>query len=153
MTPEQSTRTWRTAAPEDHLVITTVMDEWWGREIVYKLPHLFLDHFWSTSTIVEDDEGLAAFLIGFFSPSQPEQAYIHFVGVRPDLRGNDLARELYTAFFDSAREAGCTEVRAVTAPVNTGSIAYHTAMGFAVSGPIPDYDGPGQSIVTFARAL
>ncbi len=60
---------------------------------------------------------------------------------------------LYTEFFALARAEGWTTVSAVTAPVNTGSIAFHRAMGFAVTGPLADYDGPGQDLVHFERAL
>lgn len=143
----------RAARPEDHLAVTSVMDAWWGRPIVDKLPHLFLDHFHDTSVIVEDDAGLAAFRISFLSPSQPDVAYIHFVGVRPDLRGRDLARDLYEQLFDLARSAGRREVHAVTDPSNAASIAFHTAMGFEVSGPIADYDGPGRPSMRFVARL
>jgi L-amino acid N-acyltransferase YncA len=44
-------------------------------------------------------------------------------------------------------------VSAITAPQNTGSIAFHTAMGFTVSPPIPDYDGQGSAKVLFRRGL
>lgn len=52
-----------------------------------------------------------------------------------------------------AREQGATEVSAVTSPVNTGSIAFHRAMGFEVSDPIDGYDQPGAALVHFHRAL
>ena len=61
----------RVARAEDYNRIVAVVDEWWGRPVGSCLPRLFLDHFWSTSRIVEDDLGLAAFLIAFVSPSQP----------------------------------------------------------------------------------
>ena len=56
---------------------------------------------------------------------------------------------------------GCTVVRAVTAPVNTGSIAFHRRMGFQIEpGPgrggapgTAGYDGPGQDRVRFVRHL
>jgi hypothetical protein len=41
----------------------------------------------------------------------------------------------------------------VTAPVNSGSIAFHRSMGFAVAGPVIDYNGPGRDLVVFERAL
>ena len=44
-------------------------------------------------------------------------------------------------------------VRAVTSPVNTGSIAFHTALGFTVTGPVTDYDGPGRDLMVFEREL
>ena len=76
----------RTARPDDHGWISRVVDGWWGRPIAGSLPRLFLDHFWSTSTVVEDGGRPVAFLVGFLSPSQPGQAYIHFVGVDPEHR-------------------------------------------------------------------
>jgi ribosomal protein S18 acetylase RimI-like enzyme len=95
----------------------------------------------------------AGFLIGFHSPSRPGSAYIHFVGVAPDERRTGLARRLYAAFFDAAIQVGCTTVSAITGPVNTGSIAFHKAMGFTVRGPVPDYDGPGADRMVFERSL
>jgi hypothetical protein len=53
-------------------------------------------------------------------------------------------------------------VRAVTSPVNTGSVAFHRRMGFRLEpgdvhvGDIPvatGYDGPGQDRVRFVRDL
>ncbi|WP_237534441.1 GNAT family N-acetyltransferase [Streptomyces sp. SID3343] len=120
------------------------------------VPRLFLDHFHPTSLIAEDAEdadGLGGFLIGFMSPAYPDEAYIHFVGVRPDLRRGGLARELYERFFELARAHGRVRVRAITGPANTASIRYHTAMGFTVRGPVPDRDGPGQDRMEFERSL
>jgi ribosomal protein S18 acetylase RimI-like enzyme len=133
--------------------IVAVVDDWWGRSISDLLPRLFLDHFHATSRVAEDDHGLAGFLIAFLSPSEPHEAYIHFVGVRPDQRRTGLARQLYTDFADHARAHGCHTIRAVTGPVNTGSIRFHRALGFVASEPIADYDGPGQDRVTFRLDL
>jgi L-amino acid N-acyltransferase YncA len=113
----------------------------------------FLDHFWSYSRIVEDEHGLAAFLLAFISPSEARQAYVHFVGVRPDHRRSGLARELYEDFAGYASELGCAELRAVTAPSNTASIRFHRNVGFTVSKPVADYNGPGRPMVTFRRQL
>jgi ribosomal protein S18 acetylase RimI-like enzyme len=143
----------RVARAEDYDRIIAVVDEWWGRPVGSSLPRLFLDHFWSTSRIVEDEHGLAAFLIAFFSPSQPRLAYVHFVGVRPDHRRSGLARRLYEGFARYAQEQGCTELRAITAPGNTASIHFHRDLGFSVSRPVADYNGPGRPMVTFHRLL
>ena len=48
---------------------------------------------------------------------------------------------------------GRRTVSAVTAPVNTGSITFHQSMGFTVTGPVADYNGPGRDLVTFERPL
>ncbi|WP_063807339.1 hypothetical protein [Streptomyces caeruleatus] len=59
-------------------------------------------------------------------------------------------------------EAGRQEVRAITSPADTGSIAFHRAMGFdleegdrEVDGlPVhSDYDGPGQDRVCFHKKI
>jgi ribosomal protein S18 acetylase RimI-like enzyme len=143
----------RTATAADYDQIIAVVDGWWGRPIGHALARVFLDHFYATSTIAESDAELAGFLIGFLSPSQPDAAYIHFVGVRPGLRGNGLARILYERFFALAAANERRVVTAITAPQNSASIAFHTAMGFTVTPPIPDYDGEGSAKVLFQRRL
>jgi predicted GNAT superfamily acetyltransferase len=143
----------RTAVAEDYDTIAAVVDEWWGRPILTALPRLFLDHFHRTSFVVEDEAGLGAFLVGFLSPSQPEHAYIHFVGVRPDLRSAGLARRMYEDFFDVARADGRITVAAITSPVNERSVAFHRHMGFAVRGPVDGYHGAGTALIVFSRAL
>ena len=145
--------TLRTATAADYDPIIAVVDDWWGRPIRHALPRVFLDHFHATSTIAEADGALAGFLVGFLSPSEPDEAYIHFVGVSPDRRGDGLARVLYERFFALAAADGRHVVRAITAAVNTRSIAFHTAMGFTVTPPIPDYDGDGAPKVLFERPL
>jgi ribosomal protein S18 acetylase RimI-like enzyme len=143
----------RAATAADYDQIIAVVDDWWGRPIGHALARVFLDHFYATSTIAQSDGELAGFLIGFPSPSQPDAAYIHFVGVHPSLRGHGLARTLYERFFALARAHDRRVVSAITAPQNTGSIAFHTAMGFTVTPPIPDYDGAGSAKVLFQRRL
>jgi ribosomal protein S18 acetylase RimI-like enzyme len=143
----------RTATAADYDPIIAVVDDWWGRPIQPALPRVFLDHFHATSTIAETDGALAGFLIGFLSPSQPDAAYIHFVGVDPALRGNGLARVLYERFFALASADARQVVRAITAPHNAASIAFHTAMGFTVTPPIPNYDGEASPKVLFERPL
>ena len=143
----------RAARPGDYEAIAAAVDDWWGRPILGALPRLFLDHFHRTSLVIDGPGGPLAFLVGILSPSDPGQAYIHFAGVAPQARRHGLAGLLYTEFFALARADGRTAVSAVTAPVNTGSIAFHRAMGFSVTGPVPGYDGPGHDLVRFDRAL
>ena len=151
----------RPLRPSDFAPVIAVIDEWWGgRAMAPMLPRLFFDHFTGTSFAADRDGALAGFLVGFVSQSQPGAAYIHFVGVDPGERGHGVGRRLYGTFFDAVRDRGCTRVRAVTSPVNTGSVAFHRQMGFRL-GPgdvqvhgIPvsaGYDGPGQDRVRFVR--
>ncbi len=145
--------TLRTATPADYDRIAAVVDDWWGRPVSHIVPRLFLDHFHATSTIAESGDDLAGFLIGFLSPSLPDAAYIHFIGVHPGHRRGGLARVLYERFFAMAAADGRTVVRAVTSPANARSIAFHTALGFSASDPAPGYDGPGDVKVRFERPL
>lgn len=113
------------------------------------LPRLFLDHFHRTSLVAEEGDTLAGFLVGFHSPSEPGTAYVHFAGVAPEYRRSGLARGLYLRFFDGARADGRTLVRAVTSPANEGSMAFHRRVGFTVTGPHADHDGPGVDRMAF----
>jgi ribosomal protein S18 acetylase RimI-like enzyme len=143
----------RPARSADYDAIAAVVDGWWGRSVLGALPRLFLDHFHDSSLVVDGVEGPQAFLVGILSPSEPERAYIQFVGVSPAARGRGLARQLYEEFFALARSDGRRLVSAVTAPVNSGSVAFHRAMGFTVTGPVDGYDGPGHDKIYFEREL
>jgi GNAT superfamily N-acetyltransferase len=143
----------RNVTPADYGAIATVVDDWWGgREIAPLLHRLFFEHFSTTSFVVEDDRGVVAFLCGFLSQSHPAEAYVHLVGVRPDVRHGGLGRRLYEHFADVARREGRTLVRAVTAPANAGSIAFHRRLGFDVRVVSFD-DGTVTTRVEFCRRI
>ncbi len=70
----------------DHGPVVAVVDGWWGgRRVADKLPRLFFRYFAGTSFAVEEDGEIVAFLVGFVG-SPADEAYVHFVGVRPDRR-------------------------------------------------------------------
>jgi ribosomal protein S18 acetylase RimI-like enzyme len=143
----------RAATPGDYDTIARVIDDWWGRPVLGALPRLFLDLFCRTSLIIDGDNGPDAFLVGILSPADAVRAYIHFVGVSPAVRGRGYARLLYEEFFRIARTDGRTVVSAITAVANAGSVAFHRALGFSVTGPVEDYDGPGRPMLVFERVL
>ena len=143
----------RQAGPGDCDAIAALVDDWWGRPIHGSFSRLFFDLFYRTTLVADGPDGPAAFLVGILSPSDPDSAYIHFAGVAPQARKTGLARTLYERFFGLARADGRSVVRAVTSPVNSGSIAFHAALGFSVTGPVTDYDGPGRDMMVFAREL
>lgn len=72
-----------------------------------------------------------------------------FTGVAAEMRWAALARSLCERFLSEARRAGRTVVKAVTSPHHMRSFAFHTALGFACSEPVADYDGPAQDRVGF----
>jgi ribosomal protein S18 acetylase RimI-like enzyme len=144
----------RHANPSDYGRVIGRVNVWWGgREMAPMLPKLFFLHFEGTSFVAEEGDELAAFLIGFLSQTDPEEAYIHFVGVDPERRGSGLGRELYERFFATAREHGRERVRCVTSPANTDSVAFHEAMGFELERTAEDYDGPGEDRVLLVKHL
>ena len=142
----------RPAEPSDYARVIDVVDEWWGgRSMAAMLPKLFFVHFRDTSFVAEDGDRVVGFLCGFRSQTYDDEAYIHFVGVDPARRGSGLGRELYERFF--AAVAPRTVVRAVTAPVNQRSVAFHRALGFEVERVERDYDGRGEERVLLVKTL
>ncbi|MCF6409821.1 GNAT family N-acetyltransferase [Pseudalkalibacillus salsuginis] len=147
----------------DYEIVSPLLDEWWGgRQMSGMVPKLFFNHFNNTSFIAEQDGKIVGFLIGFLSQSSPEEAYIHFVGVDPDYRKYAIGRTLYHRFFEVVKEHGRNTIRAITSPVNKGSIAYHTKMGFEIEkgdtevdgvSVFADYDGAGNDRVLFVKRL
>lgn len=146
---------------KDYDPIIQVIDDWWGgRPMAGMLHRLFFEHFQPTSFVIEQHAEIVGFLVGFRSQTTPALAYTHFVGVQPASRGQGIGRRLYEHFFEVVRKMGCTEVRAIASPVNKGSIAFHTRMGFAI---LPgdaemdgvafttNYDGRGSDRVLFRR--
>jgi GNAT superfamily N-acetyltransferase len=132
----------RRPIPRDWDRVMAVMPEWWGgRDLRAMLPKIFFEHFRHTSLIAEHEDRLLGFLVGFFCPDHDGEAYIHFVGVDPAWRRSGLAGDLYRRFVALARADGRTVVRAVTAPVNAGSIAFHTALGFSILPGDSEVDG------------
>ena len=98
-------------------------------------------------------EELVGFLCGFLSQTVADEAYIHFMGVAPDRRGEGLGRSLYERFFDEVRAHGRTSVRCVTSPSNEDSVAFHEALGFVVEQVVEDYDGPGEDRIVLLKRL
>ena len=153
----------RQIRPSDYQPVISVIDGWWdGRQMADMLPRLFFEHFTETSFAAERDGELVGFLVGFLSQSHPGEAYIHFVGVHPAERGRGLGRQLYQRFFAAAQARGATLVRAVTAPVNHGSIRFHQQLGFGIEpgdrqvdgiAVATGYDGDGQDRVRFTKHL
>lgn len=164
---------WSVRHPDesDHARVLAVLDHWWAgfggdagaRERALLLPRLYFQHFTDTSYVVEGaDRRLVAFLIGFLSPARPGTAYVHFVGVDPGAQRAGVGRWLYDRFSAAATHRGAREVRCITSPGNSVSIAFHTGLGFrmepgssTVRGvPVhADHDGPGLDHVVLTRSV
>lgn len=153
----------RTVIESDYDRIISVLDEWWGgRHMSDMLPRLFFKHFNDTSILMEETGEVVAFLIGFVSQSNSDQAYVHFVGIDPRYRKKGLGKELYKTFTDIVILKGCKTIHLVTSPVNKNSIGFHTHIGFNIV-PGNDtidgisihrgYDGIGEDRVVFVKNL
>ena len=145
----------RHAKPSDYGRVIGRINVWWGgRDMAPILPKLFFIHFEGTSFVAEGEDGeLLGFVCGFLSQTADDEAYIHFVGVTPEDRGEGLGRTLYERFFEEAHANGRTVVRCVTSPLNQGSLAFHQALGFEVERIAEDYDGPGEDRALLVKRL
>jgi GNAT superfamily N-acetyltransferase len=153
----------RTLMPTDYPRVIGVIDEWWGgRPMSARLSRVFFEHFSSTSYAIDRGDELIAFFIGLMSQTVADEAYVHFIGVRPDHRGRGLASRLYTRFFEVVSGQGRSVVRSSTSPCNDLSIAFHLALGFALEsgdGVVNgwparvEYPLPGESRVFFVKRL
>jgi N-acetylglutamate synthase-like GNAT family acetyltransferase len=153
----------RAVRSSDYTNIISVLNDWWqGRQMTDMLPKLFFDHFQDTSFIVEENDQLIGFLVGFLSQTKSKEAYIHFVGVHPNYRKHGIGRTLYETFFKKVKIHGIEKVRCVTSPVNKSSIAYHMKLGFDMEKGDTNteglevhlnYDGIGQDRVLFVKSL
>ena len=125
--------TWRTAEPEDAPAVAAAIDDWWSHaHMVHGVcPQLF-QHMGDTCLIVEDGGEMVAFLVGFMSQRLPACGYVHYTGVRPDLRGRGIGREMYRRFAEMTRARGRTEIFAEVGTWNVDSIAFHKSFGFVL---------------------
>jgi len=145
----------RHAQPSDYGRVIQHVGAWWeGRELQPQLPKLFFLHFEGTTFVAEDEEGrLIGFLCGFLSQTDPDEAYVHLIGVAPERRGSGLGRALYERFFEAARAHGRHLVRCVLPPGREDALAFHRALGFEVERVAEDYDGPGEDRLVLAKRL
>lgn len=141
--------------------ILTDYSQFWDHDRVAQLHHpTIINEFGNTAFVIKDGEKVAAYLFGFFSQTEPT-GYINLISVREGYRKKGLARQLYIHFEKVAREHGCRKLKAITSPVNKGSIAFHRSIGMMPSGHdledgvpvIRDYSGPGRHRVVFIKEI
>jgi ribosomal protein S18 acetylase RimI-like enzyme len=100
------------------------------RDMAFLHQALYVHEFGETSVLAERDGRILGYLLGFVS--QDGTGYIHAVAVRGEARGEGLARAMYERFEGLVRARGAHGLKAITAPENTGSRAFHEALGFSV---------------------
>ncbi|CAG7648594.1 putative protein YqjY [Paenibacillus solanacearum] len=149
--------------PEDCGAIIAVAAHWWGSSYTSDMfSSWYIRHFRDTCLVAEEEGRMVGFLMGFWSQTLPDEAYIRIVMVDPAARGQGIGRALYEKLFEQAIASGRTTVRCVTAPWKKDSIAFHTKLGFRIEPQqqelegVPvclNYDGRGGQRVMFARRL
>jgi GNAT superfamily N-acetyltransferase len=148
---------------QDFLDILADLEDFWGSasERARRVHHpMFVHEFGDTAWVVREDGRVIAYLFAFWSQTEPT-GYIHLVAVRRDHQGRGIGRWLYEQFEARARARGCSKLKALTAPVNTESIAFHRRLGFTLLGEpneedvpvVSDYLGPGEPRVVFEKHL
>lgn len=109
---------------------------------------LYVHEFGETSLIAERKGRIDGYLLGFVG--QHGLGYIHAVAVRRSARGTGLARRMYERFDDLARARGACGLKAITAPENHGSRAFHEALGFSTQ-VVEGYSPSGETRLVFTR--
>jgi ribosomal protein S18 acetylase RimI-like enzyme len=130
----------------------------WGDRDLRDLHQLPLVHEFGETCLVaraadggsSDDDLVLGYILGMVTPSAV--GYIHLVATRDDVRGLGVGRRLHAAFAEAAKRHGALRLKAITNPLNAGSIAFHTAIGFEAS-TVEDYYGSGSPMVVFRREL
>jgi ribosomal protein S18 acetylase RimI-like enzyme len=118
------------------------MPDWWsGRDLRSMLPKVFFVHFCNTSFVVEAENQLIGFLVGFMSQTYENIGYIHFVGVHPEFRKEGIGRKLYVQFFKQCELNKRKIIKSCTSPVNKPSISFHQRMGFIIEAGDGEIDG------------
>lgn len=128
--------------------------------------HMFTKFFRNTSFIVKDsaEKGVLGFLLGFISPVDPNNAYIHILCVKPGFGKENIATHLLQSFFEVLRDKGCRKVYLLTKPRNKVAVSFYKTLGFkeyendktiAIDGLniIRNYNGPGEHRVVFFKII
>jgi GNAT superfamily N-acetyltransferase len=154
------------ATHDDFLQVLHDLPDFWAtsgpalRTRPYHYPFL-VHEFGDTAFVIRDGLTVIAYLFGFIATAEPI-GYVHLIGVRASHQGEGIGRALYEHFEEVARGRGCRELRAVTAPFNEDSQAFHAALGFEATGPsrnaaglpvYPDYHGVGKDVIIFSKPI
>jgi len=136
--------------PDLRAILGELGDFWGERDTAFLHHALYVHEFGETSVLAERDGRIAGYLLGFVSPDGT--GYIHAVGVRREARGEGLGRRLYERFEELVRARGAKGLKAITPPENTGSRAFHEALGFSVQ-EVEGYSPSAGTRLVFRRRI
>ena len=136
----------------DLAAILAELEDFWGSERDMGFLHqaLYVHEFGETSVLAERDGRILGYLLGFVG--QDGTGYIHAVAVRREARGDGLARRMYERFEGRVSDRGAYQLKAITAPENRGSRAFHEALGFAVE-EVEGYSPSAGARLVFTKLL
>jgi ribosomal protein S18 acetylase RimI-like enzyme len=141
-------------------ILSELQDFWDGRETSAFHHPMFIHEFGNSAFVIRNAGKVVAYLFGFIS-QVGSVGYVHLIAVRASARRQRLGEKLFNHFIEFARRQGCTQIKAITTPSNTNSIAFHKSLGMQVLGQpneagipiIPDYAGLDQPRVIFWKAI
>lgn len=131
-------------------ILDDLDDFWDGRDTAFLHQALYVHEFGQTSVLAEGRGEILAYLLGFVS--QDGTGYVHAVAVRRRARERGLARRLYERFAELVRARGARSLKAITAPENESSRAFHEALGFSVA-LVEDYSPSAGARLVFRREI
>lgn len=142
----------RSVTIADLSAILGELEDFWSEERDMSFLHqaLYVHEFGETSVLAERSGRILGYLLGFVS--QDGTGYIHAVAVRSEARGEGLASAMYARFEALVRARGARGLKAITAPENTGSRAFHEALGFSVE-EVEGYSPSAGARLVFRRPL
>ena len=133
----------------DYDEIVQVIDRWWGGPTSALAHPIFFYELGRLSRVVEAEQTLVGFLLGFRCPDAPI-GYVHLVGIHPDYRRRGVGKLLYGSFEDACRSEGARRLKAITTLGNEASVRFHLAQGWTME-EVEDYAGPGRMRIVFSR--
>ncbi len=126
---------------DDFNEIIRDISDFWGSDRTLHLHQPFLIYeFGNTAFVIREKGMVIAYLFGFFSQTE-NLAYVHLIGVREKYQKQGLGKMLYDNFIKIAKTRKIQKIKAITKPVNTKSINFHTKkIGMTMTGE-PNDDG------------
>jgi ribosomal protein S18 acetylase RimI-like enzyme len=157
----------RRPTEDDQPRIAGLVEHWFaGRRVWPLVGRTWFRNFADTSLLLEASGNAAplAFLLGFRSPSRPDESVLHLVAVEPNARRRGHGRRLVDTFAEEQTAAGAHELRTIAWPDDRGSIDFFRALGFAaVDDPLTqnlygvpalaDYEFAGEDRAVLVRRL
>lgn len=112
---------------------------------------MLLSEFPECALVVKDGATVVAYLFGLIG-QRGRSGYIQLIATRAGYKKQGHATRLHNQFVKHAKSIGCTIIKAVTAPTNRNSMAFHTKMGMTPK-LMNDYGGPGEDRLLFTKPV